>query len=110
MRDLRPSADPDVRARLGQNSCPSGPKRLRRFDAFLSTRSLLEKGWPLCSELGPWRGRQLAFLLRWHAASLTALEARHYDALSGPPPAGLLRIVACGAVSLATPSAPRFSA
>jgi len=79
-------------------------------DQIAWARSLLEKGWPLCSELGPWRGRQLAFLLRWHAASLTALEARHYDALSGPPPAGLLRVVACGAVSLATLAGPRFSA
>jgi len=79
-------------------------------DQIAWARSLLEKGWPLCSELGQWRGRQLAFLLRWHAASLTALEARHYDALRGPPPEGLLRGVACGAVSLATSRAPRFSA
>ena len=77
-------------------------------DQIAWARSLLAKGWPLCSELGAWRGRQLAFLLRWHAASLTALEARHYDALSGPPPAGLLRVVACGSVSLTTPRAPRF--
>ena len=79
-------------------------------DQIAWTRSFLEKGWPLCTELGPWRGRQLAFLLRWHAASLSALEARRYDALSGPDPAGFLRLMACGTVSLATPAAPRFFA
>lgn len=79
-------------------------------DQIAWARSFFDRGWPLCREFGPWRGRQLAFLLRWHAASLSALEARGYDALSGPPPAGLLRLVACGTVSLATPGAPRFSA
>lgn len=79
-------------------------------DQIAWTRSFFEKGWPLCQELGRWRGRQLAFLLRWYAAALSAIEARRYDALSGPPPAGLLRLMACGTVSLATPGAPRFSA
>ena len=78
-------------------------------DQIAWARSLLEKGWPLCDELGPLQGRELAFLLRWHAASLSAVEARRYDASSGPPPAGWLRLLACGVVSLATVEAPRFS-
>ena len=61
------------------------------------SRELLSKGWPLCRELGPWRGRELAWFLRWHAASLSAVEARGYDVARGTPPAGWLRVLACTA-------------
>ena len=69
-------------------------------------RELFAKGWPLVHELGPLRGRQLAFALRWHAAGLGALEARRYDVLRGPPRAGFLRFLACATVSAATPRSP----
>jgi len=64
-------------------------------------RSFLAKGWPLCEALGPWRGRLLACVLRWHAAALSAVEARDHDALSGPPRAGWPRLLACATASLA---------
>ena len=69
-------------------------------------REWLAKGWDLCRELGPWRGRQLAFLLRWHAATLSAVEERDFDVLSGPPRAGWLRWSACAATALATRAVP----
>lgn len=59
----------------------------------------LTKGWDLCEELGAWRGRMLAFVLRWHAADLSALEEHRFDALSGPPPSGWLRFAACAVAS-----------
>lgn len=62
-------------------------------------RGLFARGWDLCPLLGPVRGRALAFVLRWNAATLAALEARGLDALRGPPPAGRLRLVACLAAS-----------
>ncbi len=73
------------------------------------TRGFYSKGWELCRALGPWRGRELAFVLRWHAASLSALEHRRFDALRGPPPSGWLRLTACAAASLATTAAPRLA-
>ena len=72
------------------------------------TRGLLAKGWPLCAALGAVRGRQLAFFLRWHAATLGALEARRFQLSAGPPPAGALRFLACLGASAATPRAPRL--
>lgn len=72
------------------------------------TRGFYAKGWDLCRALGPWRGRRLAFVLRWHAAALTGLEAARFDARRGPPPAGWLRLLACASASLATTWAPRF--
>ena len=73
------------------------------------TRTFYAKGWDLCRELGPWRGRELAFVLRWHAASLSALEQARFDALRGPPPSGWLRLVACAFASLCSRAAPRLS-
>lgn len=72
-------------------------------------RGFFDKGWPLCRELGSWRGRELAFVLRWHAASLSALEAAGFDALRGEPPSGWLRLLACATASLGTLGAPRLS-
>ncbi len=69
-------------------------------------RQLLAKGWPLCHELGPWRGRQLAWFLRWHAATLAALEARGYDTSRGELPAGWLRVLACTVTALAWRGSP----
>jgi len=71
-------------------------------------RGYFARGWPLCRELGPWRGRRLAFVLRWHAASLSALEAARYDVLNGAPPSGWLRLVACAGTSLASTAPPRL--
>lgn len=73
------------------------------------TRTFYAKGWELCRELGSWRGRELAFVLRWHAATLSALEHARFDALRGPPPSGWLRLMACVIASLSTPAAPRLS-
>lgn len=72
-------------------------------------RGYFARGWPLCRELGPWRGRRLAFVLRWHAASLSALEARRFDVWRGAPPAGWLRLLACAGTSLASTSPPRLA-
>jgi phytoene synthase len=72
-------------------------------------REWLAKGWPLCTELGHVRGRALAFWLRWHAASLSALEARDCDPLPGSPPAGWMRALACGTAALASRGAPRLA-
>jgi phytoene/squalene synthetase len=71
-------------------------------------RGFFERGWPLCRELGPWRGRELAFVLRWQAASLSALEVARHAALEREPPAGWLRLLACAGTSLVTTAAPRF--
>jgi phytoene/squalene synthetase len=68
-------------------------------------RRWLAKGWPLARDLGPWRGRRLAILLRWHAASLSALEMAHHDpglVHSG----GLLRGFACALAGGATSRCP----
>lgn len=78
-------------------------------DQIAWARSFIAKGWPLVHELGKVRGRALAFVLRWHAASLSALEARRYDVFRGSPPAGWLRLLACTAASLVTPRPPRWS-
>jgi phytoene/squalene synthetase len=72
------------------------------------TRGFYAKGWELCQALGPWRGRRLAFVLRWNAAALSALEEARFDTLRGPPPAELVRVLACASTSLATRAAPRF--
>jgi phytoene/squalene synthetase len=72
------------------------------------TRTFYARGWELCSELGAWRGRELAFVLRWHAATLSALEQARFDALRGPPPSGWLRLLACAFASLSSPAAPRL--
>lgn len=72
--------------------------------AVAEARTQLAKGWPLCLELGAWRGRLLAFVLRWHAAELSALEAAR-----GERPAargGLLRLVACATAALGSRTAP----
>ena len=71
-------------------------------------RELLAKGWPLCAELGPWRGRQLAFVLRWHAASLSALEAKGCDAGGAVPRGGAPRMIACAASCAVSSGRPRF--
>ena len=72
-------------------------------------RTFYARGWELCRALGPWRGRELAFLLRWNAATLAALEHARFDALRGPPPSGWLRLFACGVASLSTRAAPRLA-
>ena len=72
-------------------------------------RELYARGWELCALLGPVRGRALAFVLRWNAAALGALEARGLDALRGPPPAGWLRLAACLTTSLASTAPPRLA-
>ena len=72
-------------------------------------RGFFARGWPLCRELGLWRGRKLAFVLRWQAASLSALEAARFEALRGEPPAGWLRLLACASSSLVTLAPPRFA-
>jgi len=72
-------------------------------------RSLFHKGWELSTMLGFVRGRLLAFLLRWHAASLSALEARRFDVSRGEPPAGVLRWLACSSVSVLTRRPPGLS-
>jgi phytoene/squalene synthetase len=69
-------------------------------------RGYFHKGWPLCAELGPWRGRLMAFFLRWHAASLSALEARNFDVSRGVPPSGVFRFLACTGASLLTTRPP----
>ncbi len=69
-------------------------------------RLLFAKGWPLCEELGHVRGRALAFFLRWQAAGLSALEARAFNLADKPPPAGILRFLACLGAALRTRRAP----
>lgn len=86
---------------------PSATPELRRLLAheIAEARRWLAKGWPLAPDLGPWRGRRLAILLRWHAASLSALEMAHHDPRlvhSG----GLLRGFACGLAGGATSRCP----
>jgi phytoene/squalene synthetase len=73
------------------------------------TRSFYARGWDLCFALDPWRGRELCFLLRWHAASLAALELAGARVVRGPPPSGWLRAVACAAASAASRAAPKLS-
>lgn len=87
---------------LADLAAPSASPDLRRCiaDEVAWARGFLVKGWPLC-DADPLRGRALAFLLHWHAASLAALERRGHDPLAGPPPAGLGRAAACLAASLA---------
>ncbi len=64
-------------------------------------RELLARGWPLCRELGPRRGRALAFVLRWHAAELSALEVRGFAPRpAGRAAGGWLRGLACAAAAL----------
>jgi phytoene/squalene synthetase len=75
-------------------------------DQIAWARSFLAKGWPLVDELGRVRGRALAFVLRWNAASLSALEVRDHDVFAGRPPAGWPRILACAAASAANPRCP----
>lgn len=85
-------------------------ERVRRLVAaqVAWARELLAKGWPLCRELGPRRGRALGFVLRWHAAGLSALELRGFRLAERPPPgslassesAGWLRGAACAAAAL----------
>jgi len=72
-------------------------------------RGFYAKGWDLCRSLGPWRGRKLAFYLRWNAASLTALEAARFDPARGRPREGWLRLGACLAASLSSRGMPRFA-
>ncbi|MSR61847.1 MAG: hypothetical protein EXS08_05325 [Planctomycetes bacterium] len=72
-------------------------------------RSFYARGWELCSALGAWRGRHLAFVLRWNAAALAGLEARGCDVQRGPPPAGWVRLVACASTSLLSSHPPRLA-
>jgi len=75
-------------------------------DAVQAARTELAKGWPLCVELGPWRGRLLAFTLRWHAATLSAIEMRGYRVPAAGVPAGWLRALACLVASAAGTRVP----
>lgn len=95
---------------LGTLFEPSQGEKLARVVAsqVAWTRAFYARGWELCRSLGPWRGRRLAFVLRWHAATLAGLEARRFVPRLGPPPAGWLRLAACGVASLATTSVPRL--
>jgi phytoene/squalene synthetase len=99
---------------LSVGSPRADPDRLRLARVVAGqvewARSFYAKGWELCGALDPWRGRKLALVLRWHAATLSALEHRGFDALRGRPPSGWLRLLACGTASLATRSAPRLRA
>lgn len=96
-------------ARLPRPGEPATPELRRATLAQVGwARDWLERGWPLCDELGRWRGRLLAFVLRWHAAGIAALEARGGDALGAPPPAGTLRLVACALAAGASRRPPRF--
>jgi len=72
-------------------------------------RGFYAKGWELCGALGPLRGRQLAFVLRWHAAELAALESAGTRLLRGPARAGWVRALACTSASLVTRAAPRLA-
>jgi phytoene/squalene synthetase len=91
------------------DSPDAAPALARAVAAQLAwARSFYARGWELCRELGPWRGRRLAFVLRWHAAALSALEARRCDVRRGPLPSGWLRLVACAGASAATTASPRF--
>jgi phytoene synthase len=97
-------------AELTRTTGDPSPEFIRILaDEVGQVRELYARGWDLCERLGPLRGRFLAFVLRWHAATLAALEARGFDVRRGPPPAGWLRLVACGATSLLTPRPPSFS-
>lgn len=89
---------------------PRGGERLAALlrDEVAWVRAFYEKGWPLCRELGPWEGRLLAFVLRWNAASLSALEFARFRPRPGGPPAGWPRLVTCGLAGLATRAAPRL--
>ena len=71
-----------------------------------AARAQLAKGWPLTRALGPWRGRRLAIYLRWHAATLSAIEVADHDIWARPPRAGLLRALACVTAGSAAPEAP----
>lgn len=96
---------------LGALFEPSQGEKLARVIAaqVAWTRGFYARGWDLCRSLGPWRGRRLAFVLRWHAATLAGLEARRFVPRRGPPPAGWLRLAACGSASCVTTSAPRLA-
>ena len=72
------------------------------------TRTFYAKGWDLCDALGAWRGRALAFVLRWHAAQLSALESAGPELLRGPAPAGWVRALACASTSCLSRAAPRL--
>jgi phytoene synthase len=95
---------------LGRLDAPdAAPALARVVGAQLAwARGFYARGWELCRELGPWRGRRLAFVLRWHAAALSALEARRYDVRRGPLPSGWLRLLACAGASAATTASPRL--
>lgn len=73
------------------------------------TRGFYIRGWELCHALGPWRGRALAFVLRWHAAKLSALEAAGARITRGGVSGGWVRVLACASTSLISPGAPRLS-
>lgn len=91
----------------GEHASPALQRVLLRQIAWI--RGFYAKGWDLCSALGPLRGRELAFVLRWHAAGLTALEAAGPAHLRGPAPSGWARLLACLSASLVSHSAPRLS-
>ena len=69
------------------------------------SRRWLAKGWPLTRTLGPWNGRRLAAFLRWHAASLSAIEVAGHDARRATR-GGVLRGMACGLVAAISPRSP----
>ena len=102
-----------ARVELGELTSASGPPSPALAGVLASelgqVRELYARGWDLCRALGPLHGRLLAFVLRWHAAALAALEARALDARRGPPPAGWLRLLACVSASLLSSGPPRLS-
>lgn len=88
---------------------PSAPEVRRLVAAQIAwTRALYARGWPLCQALGARRGTALAFALRWHAAALSALEARGCVPAHQAPRAGWLRVLACAGTSLSR-RPPRLS-
>jgi phytoene/squalene synthetase len=101
-----------ARVELGELTTTAGkpsPALARVLAAEVAdVRALYARGWELCRLLGPWRGRALAFVLRWHAATLAALEARAFDFRRGTPPAGALRLLACVSASLLSSAPPRL--
>ncbi len=103
---LRIAAEDLLEERLDALSFPDAlddPEDLRVQALFQRhirwARTELAKGWPVCEELGAWRGRQLAFALRWNAATLSAVEAAGLSVPASGVRSGWLRVLACGAAS-----------
>jgi phytoene/squalene synthetase len=105
MEDVRRTGA-DLSALVSGRADPS----LRRLatEEIAWQRSFLARGWALGPSLGARNGRLLVFVLRWHAATLAALETRADDVLARPPPAGWIRFAACAWASLLSTGAPRL--